>query len=338
MNIFFSIAALDAACRDLPAANDTAADAARARQASLTKPPGSLGRLEELAEWLAAWQGRPIPRLDAVDVLIFAGNHGVTRRGVSPYPPEVTAQMVHNFASGGAAIWQLAQLGQARLRVIPLTLDRPTGDIASEPALDEAAFLAAVQTGYDAVEPGTELLVLGEMGIGNTTVAAALSAALFGGAGADWAGAGTGSDAAGVARKVAAIDAALARTGPDLSPLEAACALGGRELAALLGATLAARHHRVPVLLDGFVCTAAVAPLARIRADALAHCRFAHLSAERGHRRLLEALGGTPLLELGMRLGEGSGAAVALLLARAAVACHTGMATFAQAGVADRPA
>ena len=336
MNIFLSVASLDAACRDLPAPDDTAADAARARQASLTKPPGSLGRLEELAEWLAAWQGRPIPRLDAVDVLIFAGNHGVTRRGVSPYPPEVTAQMVHNFASAGAAIWQLAQLGQARLRVIPLTLDQPTGDIASEAALDEAAFLAAVRTGYEAVEPGTELLVLGEMGIGNTTVAAALAAALFGGAGADWAGAGTGSDAAGVSRKVAAIDAALARTGP-LPPLEAARELGGRELAALLGATLAARHHHVPVLLDGFVCTAAVAPLARIRADALAHCRFAHLSAERGHRRLLEALGGTALLGLGMRLGEGSGAAVALLLARAAVACHTGMATFAAAGVTDRP-
>ena len=221
--------------------------------------------------------------------------------------------------------------------MIPLELDRPTGDIVAEAALDAAAFLAAVQTGYDAVEPGTDLLALGEMGIGNTTVAAALAAGLFGGAGLDWAGAGTGSDEAGMTRKVAAIDAALARTGA-LTPLEAARELGGRELAALLGATLAARHHRVPVLLDGFVCTAAVAPLARIRADALAHCQFAHLSAERGHRRLLDALGAAPLLGLGMRLGEGSGAAVALLLARAAVACHAGMATFAQAGVSDRPA
>jgi nicotinate-nucleotide--dimethylbenzimidazole phosphoribosyltransferase len=331
-----TIADLHAAARDLPAPIEAAAAAAAERQATLTKPPGSLGRLEELATWLAGWQGRPIPRLDAVDILLFAANHGVVRRGVSPYPPEVTRQMVANFAGGGAAIWQLAALGEARLRVIPLDLDRPTGDIAAEPALSLDEFLAAVRTGAEAVEPGTELLLLGEMGIGNTTVAAALAAALFGGRGADWAGAGTGADAAGIARKEAAIDTALARAGAGLDPLDAARELGGRELAALLGATLAARHHRVPVLLDGFVCTAAVAPLARLRPDALDHCRSAHVSAERGHRRLLAELGLAPLLDLGMRLGEGSGAAVALLLARAALACHAGMASFAEAGVADR--
>ena len=337
MTSFANLAELDELCRDLPGPHDDAAGAARARQATLTKPPGSLGRLEELAVWLAAWQGCAIPRLDAVDVLVFAANHGVVRRGVSPYPPEVTAQMVANFAAGGAAIWQLAQLGQARLRVVPLQLDQPTDDIATEDAMDEAAFVDAVRTGFEAVEPGTELLVLGEMGIGNTTVAAALAARLFGGTGGDWAGAGTGADAACLARKIDAIDAALARTAADLPPLDAVRTLGGRELAALLGAALAARHHRVPVLLDGFVCTAAVAPLARMDADALAHCRFAHVSAEQGHRRLLAALGGrAALLDLGMRLGEASGAAVALLLARAAVACHAGMASFGEAGVTDR--
>lgn len=332
---FTSLASLEALCRDLPAPDAAAEAAARARQANLTKPPGSLGELEEIAAWLAAWQGRAVPRLEDVDILIFAGNHGVTARGVSPYPAAVTAQMVGNFTAGGAAIWQLARLAEARLRVVPLALETPTADITAAPAMDEATFLDCVRVGFESIEAGTDLVVLGEMGIGNTTVAAALAAALFGGSGTDWAGAGAGSDAAGVGRKAAAIDAALARAGT-LAPLEAARELGGRELAALLGAVLGARHQRVPVLLDGFVCTAAAAPLARLDPDALAHCRFAHLSAERGHRRLLDALGGSPLLGLGMRLGEGSGAAVALLVARAAVACHAGMATFAEAGVADR--
>ncbi len=208
--------------------------------------------------------------------------------------------------------------------------------------MDEAAFLQAVSAGYQAVEPGTDLLCLGEMGIGNTTAGAAIAAGLFGAGpfgsgGARWAGRGTGVDDAGLARKIAAIDAGLARHAASLDdPLRIAAALGGRELAAILGATLAARHQAVPVLLDGFVCTAAAAPLARLTAGALDHTVSAHVSAEAGHRALLEALGMAPLLDLGMRLGEGSGAALAILLLRAALACHQGMATFAQAGVTDR--
>ncbi|MBS0559240.1 MAG: nicotinate-nucleotide--dimethylbenzimidazole phosphoribosyltransferase [Proteobacteria bacterium] len=332
-----SLDALRALCRDLPAGDAAAEQAVAARQATLTKPAGSLGRLETLAGWLARWQGRAMPRLERVEALVFAGNHGVTARGVSPFPPEVTAQMVANFAAGGAAINQLSGLAGARLRVVPLDLDRPTADMTVAPAMDAAGFLAAVAAGWEAVEPGTDLLCLGEMGIGNTTAAAALACALFGGNGTDWAGRGTGIDDAGLARKVAAVDVAVTRhrrSGGDA--LAAAMSLGGRELAAILGAVLAARHAGVPVMLDGFVCTAAAAPLAVLARDGLAHCTAAHCSAEAGHRRLLADLRLDPLLDLGMRLGEASGAALAVQVARAAVACHAGMASFGEAGVSGR--
>jgi len=335
---FASLRELAAACRDLPAGDPAAAAAVAARDLTLTKPAGSLGRLEEAAAWLARWQGRNPPRLGRVDVLVFAGNHGVTAHGVSAYPAAVTAQMVANFAAGGAAVNQLARLADARLRVLPLSLDRPTADFTTASAMTEQEFLAAVETGSDAVVPDTDLVCLGEMGIGNTTAAAALAAALFGGGGERWAGRGTGMDDAGLARKRAVIDRALARHAGCLAdPLACAAAFGGRELAAILGATLAARRRRIPVLLDGFVCTAAVASLARLYPDALDHVMAAHVSAEAGHRHLLAELALRPLLDLDMRLGEGSGAAVAVLLLRAALACHLGMATFAQAGVAEKP-
>ena len=218
-------------------------------------------------------------------------------------------------------------------------LDRPTADFTERPALSEQEFLAAVKAGYEAVSPQCDLVCLGEMGIGNTTAAAAIAAALFGGGGARWAGRGTGVDEVGLARKRAVIDRALERHVALLDdPLAIAAALGGRELAAILGATLAARRQRIPALLDGFVCTAAVAPLAKLRSDTLAHAQAGHVSAEAGHRMLLEELSLVPLVNLDMRLGEASGAAVALLLLRAALACHTGMATFAEAGVSDKPA
>ncbi len=333
---FRSLAALRAACLDLPEGDSAAADAVTTRQAELTKPPGSLGRLEEIVAWLARW-GRNPPRLGRVDILVFAGNHGVTAHGVSPFPAAVTAQMVANFSAGGAAINQLAQAVSARLRAIPLDLEQPTADFTREPAMDDASFLAAVAAGYDAVHPDSDLVCLGEMGIGNTTAAAAMAAALFGGDGARWAGRGTGVDDKGLARKQIAIDRGLARhAGIMDDPLRIAAALGGRELAAILGATLAARHRRIPVLLDGFVCTAAAAPLAKLRADALDHAQAAHVSAEAGHRMLLDEMKMKPLLDLGMRLGEGSGAALAVSILRAALACHDGMATFAEAGVANK--
>jgi nicotinate-nucleotide--dimethylbenzimidazole phosphoribosyltransferase len=339
MTRFASFAELRAACLDLPGGNEDAAAKVAAREARLTKPPRSLGRLEEVVEWLSLWQGVAPPSLDKVEIVVFAGNHGVTAQGVSAYPAEVTAQMVANFAAGGASINQLARIADAELRVVALDLDRPTADFTEAPAMDEAEFLDAVAAGYDALSPEADLVVLGEMGIGNTTAAAAVAAALFGGGGERFAGLGTGVDEHGLKRKQAAIDAGLARHGAILGdPLRIAAALGGRELAALLGACLAARKSRIPVLIDGFVSTAAVAPLAKLRAGALDHARAGHRSAEAGHRVLLDELGLHPLLDLGMRLGEGSGAAVAVLVLRAALACHTGMATFAEAHVSGKEA
>jgi nicotinate-nucleotide--dimethylbenzimidazole phosphoribosyltransferase len=336
---FTSFSDLRAACLDLPSGHPAASAAVVQREAVLTKPPKSLGRLEDLVAWLAHWQGHAPPRLDHVEILVFAGNHGVTQQGVSAYPAEVTAQMVANFSAGGAAINQLARAGGAALRVIPLSLETPTADFTQQPAMSEQEFLAAVATGYGAVAADCDLVCLGEMGIGNTTAAAAIAAALFAGGGERWAGRGTGVDEDGLARKRAVIDRAIARHAAALSdPLAVAAALGGRELAAILGATLAARRQRIPVLLDGFVCTAAVAPLFKLRADTLAHAQAGHVSAEAGHRMLLDELGFEPLVDLNMRLGEASGAAVALQILRAALACHIGMATFAEAGVSDKPA
>ncbi|AID30802.1 nicotinate-nucleotide--dimethylbenzimidazole phosphoribosyltransferase [Mesorhizobium sp. USDA 4775] len=334
---FKSLDELRAACLDLPAGSDAAAKAVASRQDTLTKPQGSLGRLETIAAWLARWQGRDMPRLDRVKVFVFAGNHGVTAQGVSAYPSEVTVQMVANFAGGGAAINQLARIAGAELDVIPLDLEHPTGDFTQVPAMGEEAFLAAVSAGYDAVTKDLDLVCFGEMGIGNTTPAAAISAALFGGGAEKWTGRGTGVDDAGLKRKVVAIEAGLKRHAPALAdPLGVAAALGGRELAAIFGATLAARHLGIPVLLDGFVCTAAAAPLARLHPTGLSHTIAAHVSAESGHRRLLEALGLPPLLDLGMRLGEGSGACLAVNIVRSALECHARMASFAEAGVSKK--
>ncbi|GHD08645.1 nicotinate-nucleotide--dimethylbenzimidazole phosphoribosyltransferase [Tianweitania populi] len=336
MTHFTSIDQLRTACRDLPAPDDTSAEQARDRQGILTKPPGSLGKLEELAVWLASWQGREKPKLDRVEVFVFAGSHGVTNRGVSAFPAEVTAQMVANFEHGGAAINQLARQAGANLTVIPLDIDQPTVDFTIAPAMDEQAFLDAVNIGYEAVKDRPDLVVLGEMGIGNTTVAAALSCALLGGEGADWVGRGTGVDDEGLQRKASAVDDAKTCHGNALSdPLEALRRVGGRELAAMFGAILAARHAQVPVLLDGFVSTAAALPLAKLDPNGLAHTWAAHVSAEAGHRRLLDALQMKPLLDLGMRLGEASGACLAVNILRGAIACHNGMATFAEAGVSD---
>jgi nicotinate-nucleotide--dimethylbenzimidazole phosphoribosyltransferase len=319
----------------LPAPDPSARAAAEARQAVLTKPAGSLGRLEAIAIHFAGWQGRERPRIDRGRAAIFAGNHGVAVQGVSAFPPEVTAQMVANFAQGGAAINALAKAAGLELIVVPLDLDRPTADFTQAPAMTEAECLAALSTGAEVVTPDLDLLVIGEMGIANTTAAAALCARSFGGDASDWAGPGTGVDAAGIARKREVVNQALnLHADAPLTPLETLRRLGGRELAAMAGAVLAARLARVPVVLDGFVAGAAIAPLAAANPAITDHILAGHCSAEPGHRRLLDRLGLEPLLSLDMRLGEGSGAAVAVGVIRAALAAHAEMATFAEAGVA----
>ena len=317
----------------LPAADATAAEAARARQASLTKPPGSLGILEDLAVFMAGWQGRARPRIELAQALVFAGNHGICARGVNPYPQAVTAQMVANFEAGGAAINQLCRAFDARLSVVALELDRPTADFTAGSAMTEAEVLAAMAQGAAAVDPKADVLLLGEMGIGNSTIAAALARGLFGGHASDWVGPGTGADTQGVSLKARVIEEGIARHRPDpRDGLALLAAFGGREQAAICGAVLAARQSRIPVILDGFICTAAAAVLHPL-GGALDHCLAGHCSAEPGHRRLLDALGLRPVLALDMRLGEGSGAAVALGVLRAALIAHDGMATFDEAGV-----
>jgi nicotinate-nucleotide--dimethylbenzimidazole phosphoribosyltransferase len=323
--------------RHLPPPDLAATAACRARDAELTKPAGALGRLEELAEWLAAWQGRHPPRLERVLILVFVGWHEIARRGVSAYPAEVTDQMVANFAAGGAAINQLASLAGAELRVVPVGQGRPAHDFTQRPAMSEAGCLRAIEIGIGALPWDVDLLAIGEMGIANTTPAAAMAAALAGEGGGRWAGPGTGLDLEGVSRKAAVIDQALARhRGAMTDPLEILRHVGGREHAAMLGAVLAGRLRRIPVMLDGFTATVPAAVLEAIEPGAAGHCQVGHCSAEPGHRRLLEQVGRRPLLDLGMRLGEASGAALAIQLARAAVACHNGMATFASAKVDQR--
>lgn len=328
-------AAFAAALADLPAPDHSAIETAAARQAVLTKPAGSLGRLEEIALFMAGWQGRARPRADRFRAAIFAGNHGVAARGVSAFPAEVTAQMVANFRHGGAAINALAGACGAELAVVALDLEHPTGDICTEAAMSEAECLAAINTGAELAEAGLDLLLLGEMGIANTTPAAALCAQAFGGGAEFWVGRGTGVDSHGLARKSEAVALALAVHGTRCGDaFETLRRLGGREIAALAGAVVAARMLHVPVMLDGFIGCAAVAPLAKDNRAITSHCLAAHVSAEAGHGRLLEALELEPLLHLQMRLGEGSGAAVAAQIVRSALAAHDGMATFAEAAVA----
>jgi nicotinate-nucleotide--dimethylbenzimidazole phosphoribosyltransferase len=321
----------------VPDGDEAAVAAVRARDAQLTKPPGSLGQLEKLVEFLARWQGRAKPRLDNPMVTIFAGNHGVPDQGVSAFPREVTAQMVANFTNGGAAISQICALHEINLRVFELALELPTGDITKEAALDDKMCAATIAYGMEAIAGKPDLICIGEMGIGNTTVAAAIYAALYGGTGADWVGRGTGVDDAGLLRKADAVDRALAFHGDALNhPLAILARVGGREIAAMLGALLAARHQKVPVIIDGFVATSAAAIAHAVNPEAIDHCIFAHVSAEGGHARALAAMGKTGLLDLGMRLGEGSGAALAAVLAKTALHLHYNMATFESAAVSGK--
>lgn len=320
-----------------PGGNETAVAAIRERDAQLTKPPGSLGKLETLVEHLGRWQGTSRPTLEDPMVAIFAGNHGVTAQGVSAFPAAVTQQMVANFTAGGAAISQICALHEINLRVFELALDLPTGDITREPAMDDKTCAATIAYGMEAIAGDPDLLCIGEMGIGNTTVAAAIYAALYGGTGGDWVGRGTGVDDEGLKRKASAVDRALALHKDDLDhPLKILARLGGREIAAMMGALAAARHHNIPVIVDGFVATSAAAIAHAVSPGAIDHCIFAHVSAESAHTKALAALGVTPLLDLGMRLGEGSGAALAAVLAKTALHLHLNMATFAEAAVSSK--
>ena len=323
---------------DLPGPDTHAAQMVSERDAQLTKPPGALGKLEDIAEWLAAWTGRK-PQITRPLVAIFAGNHGVTKQGVSPFPAEVTVQMVANFTNGGAAINQICIANDLGLKVFDLALEIPTKDITEEPAMDERTCAATMAFGMESIAGGTDLLCIGEMGIGNTTIASAIYHALFGGTAEEWVGPGTGHDAKGVALKADVIKRAIELHKDHLGdPLEVLRRLGGREIAAMAGAILAGRVQRIPVVIDGFVASAAAAVLYAIDSTSLDHCIFGHVSAEPAHQKALAAMNKTALLNLDMRLGEGTGAALAAGIIKAAALCHTGMATFEEAAVSDKEA
>ena len=333
---FSSLAEFRALLSAAPSLDIEAKAGAEDRNGQLTKPPGALGRLEELSIWYASWRANPRPSIENPQVIIFAGNHGVCARGVSAFPPEVTVQMVANFEHGGAAINQLSKAFGADMSVVSLSLDTPTADFTTAPAMTEGEVVDALVAGWTAVKDTSDLLVVGEMGIGNTTAAAAVAAALFGGDAADWTGRGTGVDDDGLNRKTAAVADGLALHADLIGdPLEALRCLGGRELAAMAGAIARARSLRIPVILDGFICSASAAALECAVAGSLDHTVAGHVSAEGAHAKLLAHLNKAPLLNLGLRLGEGSGAALAIGVLKGAIACHSGMLTFAEAGVSD---
>ena len=315
----------------LRAPHQPSGDAVRARAADILRPTGALATLDELAAWVADWHAAPRPVVQQPAALIFAADHGVAAAGVSKYPIEVTGAMLAAFRAHQSTVTAFAAVAGATVQAIDVGVGRPTGDIRVEPALSPDRFDECVAAGRDAVDAlDADLLVLGEMGIGNTTAAAAVAAALGGGHPTDWVGRGTGVDDDGLARKQQAVEQAVARIAGVTDPLEVLREVGGAELVAMAAAVVAARQRGLPVLLDGYVVTAAALPLQRVAADALEHCRVGHCSAEPGHRRLIELLGMTPLLDLGMRLGEGSGAMAAVPLVRMACAGITNVPTFAE--------
>ncbi len=322
---------------EMPGGDEAAVAAVVERENQLTKPQGSLGRLEELTQWLARWQGTSSPTANHPRTAVFAGNHGVTVKGVSAFPSEVTVQMVANFRHGGACVNQLVGQVDGDLNVYELDLDNPTADMSEGPAMDDQRVSEALAFGMMAVEPGIDVLALGEMGIGNTTAAAAICLALFGGEAEDWTGPGTGVEGDALSNKIKIVAQAVAVNKAAMTDgLETLRCVGGLELAAICGAILAARLAKVPVLLDGFICTAAAACLHEMDPSLLDHCLVAHKSAEPGHARLCDAIGKDPLFDFGMRLGEGSAATLAVQVLRSALACHTGMATFEEAAVAGK--
>ena len=334
---FTDLDGLRATLRSLPGPDEEAERQAAAREPTLTKPAGALGRLEQLSQWAACWQGRHPATADKVRVVVFAGNHGVVAQGVSAFPAEVTAQMVANFEAGGAAINQISEAMGLELRVFDAAVATPTADFSQQPAMTDARCVEAFRLGMSAVEPSVDIICLGEMGIGNTTSAAAICHALFGGDSGDWTGPGTGIAGDALTHKAEVVAHSVKLHQDIMSDgIDVMRCVGGAELAAIAGAIIAARQLRIPVVLDGFTCTAAAATLEKTVSGSLDHCVIGHLSAEPGHRRLLDALDSQPLLQLGMRLGEGTGAALAIGVLRGALASHAGMATFADAGVSDR--
>ncbi len=327
---------LQAAVAAVPGPDDASLAAVTDRASSVVRPAGAFARLDDVAIWLGGWQRRPDPLVRRPAVVIFGGDHGVAARGVSAYPTEVTAAMAGAIAGGVATSSVLADANGAILTFVDVGIGEPTNDFTVEDAMSPERFAASWNAGRDAIaELDTDLLILGELGIGNTTAAAAVAAGLYGGSARDWVGRGTGVDDEGLERKRQTVDAGLARFANEApAPLDVLRRVGGTELVAMAGAATEARRRSIPVLLDGFIATAAMATIERAMPGALDHALAGHCSTEPGHRRLLDALGKRPLLDLDLRLGEASGALVALSIVASAAASVTNVATFAEAEVA----
>ena len=314
---------------DLPGPDTEAATAVTRRASEVLRPAGALQWLDDVAAWTAGWQRSETPVIERPAVLVFAGDHGVTAAGVSNYPSDVTAAMLTATQNGQATINAFARAGGASVTAVDVGVGHPTGDMRTEAALTPDRFDAITQTAFDAVDAlDTDLLVLGELGIGNTTAAAAIAAAFAGGEAAVWVGRGTGIDDEGLARKQAAVQESVRRIAGVMDPLEILREVGGSELVGMAAACVAARHRSVPVVLDGYICTASMLPLHRANGAALDHCIVGHCSAEPGHRLLLDTLDKKPLLDLDMRLGEGSGAMAAVPLVKMACAGVVEVSTF----------
>jgi nicotinate-nucleotide--dimethylbenzimidazole phosphoribosyltransferase len=318
----------------LPLPDGAAASAVRERASLVLRPLGALARLDELAVWLAGWQRTTRPAVTRPAAAVFVADHGVAAEGVSAYPAEVTASMLRALQEGVATASVMAGQIGARLSVVDVGVGWPSGNLVHEPALSRARFRECFEAGRRAVaDLDTDLLVLGEMGIANTTPAAAVCSALFGGLAEEWTGRGTGIDDVTLVRKMAVVEAARRRVQRISAPLEVLRQVGGADLVAIAGAIVESRMRSIPVVLDGFVVTSAASSLEAARSGALDHCMAGHCSGESGHRLLLDKLGKPPLLDLGLRLGEGTGALAAVPLVRLAAACVTDVATFGEWGV-----
>lgn len=327
------LTALDRLLDDLPEPDLDSLEAVKERSLRVLRPTGALARLDEVAAWLAGWQRTTEPAVHNPAALVFVADHGVAAEGVSAYPSSVTAAMLDALESGAATATAMARVLDVDLQVIDVGVGRPTGNLMRESALTVERFERCFHEGRAAVDRlDTDLLVIGEMGIGNTTAAAAVAACLFGMAAEDWTGRGTGVSGEALARKVAVVEQARKRAG-ECSPFEVLREVGGSELVAMAGAAFEARLRSIPVVLDGFVVTAALAVLEATRPGALDHCVAGHCSSEPGHRLLLEKLGKRPLLDLDLRLGEGSGALLAIPLIKLAAVAVTDVATFEEWGI-----
>ena len=317
---------------NIPLSNESIKKKATEYQNTLLKPKNSLGLLEELAVFYCSWHGSLKPKIKKIQTVIFAGNHGVCNQSVNAFPQKVTFQMVENFNNGKAAVNQLSEEIGSNLKIVKLDLDRPTKDFTKEPAMSYDDFFKAFNIGFKSVKRNTDVLLLGEMGIGNSTVASAIISSLIGGKVSKYVGKGSSRNNKLIDHKIAIVKKGLSLN-KNKSPLEVLRCLGGRELVAIFAATIQARLLKIPVIIDGFICTASIMPLFFLKKTAIDHCIFSHCSAEKGHKISLDYLEKRPLLSLDMCLGEATGALLALSILKSALSCHNNMGTFENSGV-----